>query len=195
MSKASENYLAQSLLCLFKLKLRGCIHKKLCTSHYWEVSELPIIAGKLWHLFCFSSYFTPGYWLLPLSSKSMKSLFVVTVIPARCRRLHFDVRDSLQDLGVVKCNCTEPKTKWEIFFFFFYSFPPGPLGLFRLYWSWELQGLCGLVCVVNVILHWAVSLLLPCKWISHEEELRHARSMTKMVSKHAVSIEVACISS
>lgn len=91
-----------------------------------EVSELPVIAGKLWHLFCLSSYFTPGYWLPPLSSKSLKSFVVVTVIPARCCRLHFDVRDSLQDLGVVKCNCTEPKTKWQIFFLFP---PPRSFGL------------------------------------------------------------------
>lgn len=106
MSKASENDLAQSVLCLSQ--------KNPSTSHYREVSELPVKAGKLWNLFFFSSC-----WLPPLSSKFLKSLFVVTVIPARCCRLH--VRDSLKDLGLVKCNCTEPKTKC---FFFFFSFPP-----------------------------------------------------------------------
>lgn len=77
MSKARENYLAQSLLCLFELKLRGKYAQKslarLCAGKFFE---LTVIAGKLWRLLCFYSYFTPGYWLPPLSSKSLKSLLL-----------------------------------------------------------------------------------------------------------------------
>lgn len=127
MSKASEKYLARSLLCLFELKLKRTYTQKAphisLLESFWATCHS---GGKLWHPFRLSSHFAPGYWLPSLSSKSLKSLFVVTVIPAGCCRLHFDVRDSLQDLEVVKCNCTEPKTKWQIFFLFP---PPWSFGL------------------------------------------------------------------
>lgn len=161
------------------------MYKNPCVSRYWFVFELLFVAAKLWHLLCFSSSFTPGYWLPSLCSKSLKSLFVVTVTPARCCRLHFDVRDSLQDLVVVKCNCTEPKTKWQIDFF--YSLPPsGPLVWFWLYWSWEPRGLCGLVCAANVILHYNC----PARWNGASRV-----NDKDTVFKPVVSIEGACLSS
>lgn len=145
--------------------------------------------GKIWHLLCFSSYLTAGYWLLPLSSKSVKSHFVVTVTPDGCR-LDFDVTDSLQDLrpNVIahsqRQNATLPtpqKKKKNVI----------PLVLrssFLIVLAVRATGFMWTVCAANVILHWAVSLT-----ISHEEKLQQAGSAAKAVFKH-VSIEITWIS-